>query len=114
MSVQKRRRVGCRDQHAHILAEKIHFVPSETDEVRTQAMQLARFPWTNVVICRFSRLDKEKGTLKVSGYVRGRALTVNGLVHIPGLGDFQLSQVRTQHLVCEAVVPSLLFTLVTD
>ena len=33
------------------------------------------------------------GTLKVSGYVRSRALSVNKLVHITGVGDFQLLQV---------------------
>ncbi|KAK6475544.1 pre-rRNA-processing protein TSR1-like protein [Huso huso] len=33
------------------------------------------------------------GTLRVSGYVRGRALNVNRLVHIVGHGDFQMSQI---------------------
>nr|XP_015222835.1 PREDICTED: pre-rRNA-processing protein TSR1 homolog [Lepisosteus oculatus] len=33
------------------------------------------------------------GTLQVSGYVRGRPLGVNRLVHIAGHGDFQLSQI---------------------
>lgn len=33
------------------------------------------------------------GTLKVTGYLRGTPLSVNNLVHIPGLGDFQMSQI---------------------
>jgi len=33
------------------------------------------------------------GTLKVTGFLRGTALSANGLVHIPGLGDFQISQI---------------------
>lgn len=33
------------------------------------------------------------GTLKVSGFVRGKPINVNGLVHIPGWGNFQLSQI---------------------
>ena len=33
------------------------------------------------------------GTLKVSGFVRGTSLSVNSLVHLPGLGDFQLEQI---------------------
>lgn len=33
------------------------------------------------------------GTLKVTGYLRGASLSVNQLVHIPGLGDFQMSQI---------------------
>lgn len=33
------------------------------------------------------------GTLKVTGFLRGRTLNVNGLVHLPGLGDYQMSQI---------------------
>lgn len=33
------------------------------------------------------------GTLKITGFLRGNTLSVNGLVHIPGLGDFQMSQI---------------------
>ncbi|XP_055549498.1 pre-rRNA-processing protein TSR1 homolog [Wyeomyia smithii] len=33
------------------------------------------------------------GTLKITGYLRGVALSVNQLVHIPGLGDFQMSEI---------------------
>lgn len=33
------------------------------------------------------------GTLKITGFLRGSTLSVNGLVHIPGLGDFQMSQI---------------------
>lgn len=33
------------------------------------------------------------GTLKITGFLRGVALSVNQLVHIPGLGDFQMSEV---------------------
>ena len=29
----------------------------------------------------------------MSGYVRGGTLNVNGLVHIPGVGDFQMKQI---------------------
>lgn len=35
----------------------------------------------------------EDGTLKVTGYLRGIPLSVNGLVHISGLGTFQMSQI---------------------
>lgn len=37
------------------------------------------------------------GTLKVTGYLRGNTLSVNGLVHIPGLGDFQMKQIDAPH-----------------
>lgn len=29
----------------------------------------------------------------MSGYIRGQGLSVNSLVHIPGWGDFQMSQI---------------------
>ncbi|XP_035217996.1 pre-rRNA-processing protein TSR1 homolog, partial [Stegodyphus dumicola] len=61
---QKQRPVAFRDARFHLLAENIEYDPT---------------------------LDN--GTLKVSGYVRGKPLNVNGLVHIPGWGDFQMSQV---------------------
>ena len=38
---------------------------------------------------------QEVGTLEVSGYVRGKPLSVNGLLYIPGLGEFQMAQVHT-------------------
>lgn len=37
--------------------------------------------------------NQEVGTLKVTGFLRGKPLDVNGLVHIPGLGDFQMNQI---------------------
>lgn len=33
------------------------------------------------------------GTLAISGYLRGQSLSVNSLVHIPGVGDFQMSEI---------------------
>lgn len=44
-----------------------------------------------------SNADNEMyGTLKVTGFLRGTPLDVNGLVHIPGLGDFQMLQIDAQ------------------
>ncbi|QRW26880.1 40S ribosome biogenesis protein Tsr1 and BMS1 C-terminal [Rhizoctonia solani] len=36
---------------------------------------------------------EENGELRITGVVRGSALTANRLVHIPSLGDFQISKV---------------------
>lgn len=33
------------------------------------------------------------GTLAISGYLRNVPLSVNSLIHIPGFGDFQMSQI---------------------
>lgn len=35
----------------------------------------------------------EDSTLKVTGYLRGIPLSVNGLVYVPGLGTYQMSQI---------------------
>lgn len=37
--------------------------------------------------------DPSSGTLKITGYVHGVGLDANSLVHIPNLGDFQMSQI---------------------
>ncbi|EFA12491.1 pre-rRNA-processing protein TSR1 homolog [Tribolium castaneum] len=63
---QKRRSVLYRDRRPHIYAEDYAFIPDETG------------PY---------------GTLKITGYLRGAALSVNGLVHLPGIGDFQMAQI---------------------
>lgn len=67
LATQKQRHLAFRDRRAHLLAYAAEFVPNqECDQI---------------------------GTLKVSGFVRGRTLNVNSLVHIVGHGDFQMSQV---------------------
>ncbi|XP_063235306.1 pre-rRNA-processing protein TSR1 homolog [Bacillus rossius redtenbacheri] len=63
---QKRRAVAYRDSRPHLLAEALEFVPDDAGST---------------------------GTLKVTGFVRGLPLSANGLVHIPGWGDFQASQI---------------------
>ncbi|XP_054710235.1 pre-rRNA-processing protein TSR1 homolog [Uloborus diversus] len=68
---QKQRAVGFRDQRFHLLAEEVRY---EKDNSETGL-----------------------GTLKVSGFVRGQPINVNGLVHIPGWGDFQLNQISYEH-----------------
>lgn len=37
--------------------------------------------------------DASIGTLEVTGFLRGVPLNVNNLVHIPGLGDFQMNRI---------------------
>ncbi|XP_041918972.1 pre-rRNA-processing protein TSR1 homolog [Alosa sapidissima] len=66
LSSQRQRRLGFRSRRAHLLAQRVAFAPSPTTGL---------------------------GTLQVSGYIRGRPMQVNRLVHIVGHGDFQLSQI---------------------
>ncbi|XP_077336712.1 pre-rRNA-processing protein TSR1 homolog isoform X1 [Lithobates pipiens] len=67
MATQKQRHLAYRNRRSYILAHKADFQPSDD---------------TGLV-----------GTLKVSGYVRGQELGVNGLIHLVGYGDFQMSQI---------------------
>ncbi|XP_064606334.1 pre-rRNA-processing protein TSR1 homolog [Liolophura sinensis] len=64
---QKLRQILYRERRPHMITEEIQF---ELDNA-----------------------ECETGTLKVCGYLRGRSLSVNGLVHLPGWGDFQMSQI---------------------
>ena len=64
LSSQKRKALMFRDNRPHLLVNRMEFS------------------------------GLEFGVLKVSGYLRGRPLSVNSLVHIPGVGNCQMSQVR--------------------
>nr|XP_034190311.1 pre-rRNA-processing protein TSR1 homolog isoform X1 [Osmia lignaria]XP_034190312.1 pre-rRNA-processing protein TSR1 homolog isoform X1 [Osmia lignaria] len=64
---QKQRTVSYRSKRAHLLAEEIKFKCNED--------------------------STDLGTLTVSGYLRNVPLSVNSIIHIPGFGDFQMSQI---------------------
>ncbi|XP_049581234.1 pre-rRNA-processing protein TSR1 homolog [Syngnathus scovelli] len=66
LGTQRQRKLGFRSRRSHLLAQHVAFTPSGSAGL---------------------------GTLCVSGYVRGRPLRVDRLVHISGHGDFQLSQI---------------------
>ncbi|KAG7299885.1 hypothetical protein JYU34_016905 [Plutella xylostella] len=55
-----------RERRPYMLAEEVEYVPDA---------------------------EGDSGTLKVKGYSRGAGLNVNSLIHISGLGDFQMSQI---------------------
>eukprot|EP01156_Anaeramoeba_ignava_P021966 Anaeramoba_ignava/c20007_g1_i2.p1 GENE.c20007_g1_i2~~c20007_g1_i2.p1 ORF type:complete len:521 (+),score=181.72 c20007_g1_i2:82-1644(+) len=38
--------------------------------------------------------SNEFGTLLVSGYLRGKSLDVNGLIHVPDFGDYQMEKIE--------------------
>lgn len=74
LGTQRQRKLGFRSRRSHLLAQQVTFTPNSPTEV------LGGGP-TGL------------GTLCVSGYVRGRPLRVDRLVHITGHGDFQLNQI---------------------
>ncbi|KOX72945.1 Pre-rRNA-processing protein TSR1 like protein [Melipona quadrifasciata] len=67
VGTQKQRSVSYKNKRAHLLAEEIKFKCNEN--------------------------STDVGTLMISGYLRNVPLSVNGLIHIPGFGDFQMSQI---------------------
>lgn len=71
---QKQRKLGFRSRRSHLLAQCVTFTPNDHSEGSGGG-------------------PSGLGTLCVSGYVRGRPLQVDRLVHISGHGDFQLSQI---------------------
>uniref|UniRef100_A0A1A8SCU1 Pre-rRNA-processing protein TSR1 homolog n=1 Tax=Nothobranchius rachovii TaxID=451742 RepID=A0A1A8SCU1_9TELE len=74
LGCQKQRKLGFRTRRPHLLAQQVTFTPNCPAEGAGSG-------------------PTGLGTLRVSGYVRGRALRVDRLVHISGHGDFQLSQI---------------------
>ncbi|XP_014206056.1 pre-rRNA-processing protein TSR1 homolog [Copidosoma floridanum] len=66
---QKQKTVIYRNKRSYLLAEDIKFHLDDNDD------------------------KKNFGTLEVSGYLHGMPLSVYGLVHIPGLGDYQMSKI---------------------
>ncbi|EDK99279.1 mCG128602, partial [Mus musculus] len=64
---QKQRHLAFRDRRVYLFTHVADFVPSEESDL--------------------------VGTLKISGYIHGRTLNVNSLLHIVGHGDFQMNQI---------------------
>lgn len=64
IGTQKQRPIFFRDNRPHIMAEKVEFVG-----------------------------EGSTGVLKVYGYVRGKPLSANGLIHVPGWGEYQMSHI---------------------
>lgn len=64
---QKKKTLHNRDSRPHLYAENVEYVENP--------------------------LDPKAGVLKVTGHLRGIPLDVNSLIHIPNLGDFQISQI---------------------
>lgn len=64
---QKKSNLHYRDNRPHLFADDVEYIEN--------------------------RSNAEAGMLKVTGYLRGALLDVNSLIHIPGLGDFQMSHI---------------------
>lgn len=64
---QKKKILHNKDNRPHLYAENVEYVENT--------------------------MDSNAGVLKVTGHLRGISLDVNSLIHIPNLGDFQMSQI---------------------
>lgn len=111
--------------------EKIQVIENESDALRLLhqiGSQKQRPVYQRNMRCHFlcEKLDFKQdpndptvGTLVVDGHVRYQPLNVNGLVHIPGWGDFQMQRIEVQRLPGEFVFleeanPSLQETLKSE
>ncbi|XP_051253345.1 pre-rRNA-processing protein TSR1 homolog [Dicentrarchus labrax] len=74
LGTQRQRKLGFRSRRSHLLAQHVTFTPNSSTEGTGGG-------------------PTGLGTLCVSGYIRGRPLQVDRLVHISGHGDFQLTQI---------------------
>ncbi|CAK1552832.1 unnamed protein product [Leptosia nina] len=63
---QKRNVIHHREKRPYMLAEEVEYVPDN---------------------------EGNNGTLKLTGYLRGMPLNVNSLIHVSGLGDFQMFRI---------------------
>ncbi|KAG2328380.1 hypothetical protein Bca52824_011108 [Brassica carinata] len=98
----------CASQLASEFPEDCKFYPADTrDELHKfmwlfKAQRLSVPHWRSqrpyVVAQKVGMLEDDKSpgkcTLLLSGYLRARKLSVNQLVHVSGVGDFQLSKVE--------------------
>lgn len=81
---QKRKFIHYRDRRPYLLAESIDYIPD---------IEGTNWVFFFSCIIYVLYLLGTLGTLKLTGYLRGTTLSVNQLIHIPGLGDFQMSQI---------------------
>eukprot|EP00057_Strongylocentrotus_purpuratus_P021891 XP_011676365.1 PREDICTED: pre-rRNA-processing protein TSR1 homolog [Strongylocentrotus purpuratus] len=74
LAEQKLNTIKWRDLRPHVLADDVTFEPNKNED--------------------------GKGTLKVTGFLRGSCLSVNGLVHLPGFGEFQMNRIEAPSDPC--------------
>ncbi|KAG2313934.1 hypothetical protein Bca52824_017056 [Brassica carinata] len=92
----------CASQLASEFPEGCEFYPADTRDELLYAQRLTVPHWRSqrpyLVAEKVGMLvaDESSGkcTLLLSGYLRARKLSVNQLVHVSGVGDFQLSEVE--------------------
>eukprot|EP00123_Amoebidium_parasiticum_P013947 comp22240_c0_seq1/m.32807 comp22240_c0_seq1/g.32807 ORF comp22240_c0_seq1/g.32807 comp22240_c0_seq1/m.32807 type:complete len:819 (-) comp22240_c0_seq1:143-2599(-) len=68
LSTKRREHASWREIHPFLLADTVNYVPA----------------------------DQEKGTLEVTGYLRGANMNPNWLVHVPNCGDFQIEKIMAE------------------
>lgn len=64
----KRRRLSYKERRSQVLVDRFEFLPSAA--------------------------DPEVGTMNAYGFIRSQTLNVNQIVHIPGLGNYQMTQIQ--------------------
>lgn len=70
------RQLAWRERRAYMLVEGLKFVPNPAERQPAEGVP--------------------RGTLSVTGYLRGGSLSASDLIYIPDFGDFKIIQVRKQ------------------
>lgn len=81
--------------HPFLLAEQLSFTPT-SESVSQPALRVSAASAHSVPISKsicITSLQGTHGTLKVTGFLRGRALSVNRLIYVPGFGNFQMNEI---------------------
>jgi pre-rRNA-processing protein TSR1 len=76
LSTIRIKQLGWRERRAYMLVESLTFTPNPSPATSQE-----------------SGAGVGRGTLQVSGYLRGANLSANDLIHIPDFGDFQIGQI---------------------
>lgn len=91
--------------HSKFPEEKVHVVDKEQEALqllhlignckRKRMTYKSHRPQLLAQEMRFDLIEgQETGNMLVTGFVRSKSLPVNGLVHIPGFGDYQVEQIE--------------------
>jgi hypothetical protein len=78
-----------RERRSNILAHAACFDQATIQPVRTERYEQGKWPAADARV-----QEAGVGTLLLSGFVRGAPLHASQIMHLPGIGDFQIEAVR--------------------
>jgi len=94
ISEQSIKEIHWREKRPYMIVEKYEFIPGNTSNSASNVQQ-----FNEGLMSSFSQENKT-GTLVVRGYLRGKAITPNQLVHLVNYGTYQLSKIQYEEDPC--------------